>query len=105
MKSNKAKEVNPKFVTTDFEGIVYLKDWLSHHNAKSYNAVAGKISILSAMQMVGFDVNKSESNWVARVAAENGEAITILGCQIRAVSARSLSDLSLSSNVLHSSEF
>lgn len=51
---------------------------------RQYIGFYGKVSILSDMDLVGFNVSGGESNWAARVAGETS-SVNILGCQIRLV--------------------
>lgn len=78
----------PDFTTKGFYGSVLLKDWYIHRDGGSYRLVTGTISILRDEEVVGFKVQRSESNWVARIVGPT-ESITILGCQIRGVNTHS----------------
>lgn len=69
-----------------FKGAIVLKDWFRMPDGRNYIIVSGKISIYKDQDAVGFEVNKSESNWVARVESEDGsKSINVLGCQIRVI--------------------
>ncbi len=78
-----------KFITENFLGVVYLKEWFYSHKpgGKGYLAVMGYLTILKDTNAVGFEVSTKESNWCVRASSEDGSAsINILGCQIRCVS-------------------
>lgn len=74
------------FDIKNFPGIVHLKDWLQMPDGKAYLAIAGRCSVISDEEMLGFKVGRAESNWLVRVEGGEGGSVNILGCQVRAVS-------------------
>jgi hypothetical protein len=92
-----------KYITKDFLGVVHLKDWLSHVNGHSYITVLGKCSVIEGKDMIGFEVQKTESNWLIRIEG-NGDAINVLGCQIRAVTALTKVPTTVGTNCLNMTE-
>lgn len=72
-----------QYVTQDFMGTVFLKDWLRWHDGRSYIGLVGKISIIQDEALVGFRTKGGESNWVARIEGPSEDAVVILGCQVR----------------------
>lgn len=73
-----------EFNRNGFRGVVYLQEWIKHRDGRQYIGVAGRISILSDTELLGFKVKGTETNWCARVEGKEN-AMNILGCQVRAV--------------------
>lgn len=74
-----------RFDTKGFTGIVQLKQYALMPDGKQYIGIAGKVSILSDQDVVGFKVAGGETaNWIARVEGPTG-SVNILGCQIKLV--------------------
>lgn len=87
--SNK-KTQSTDYITQNFHGTVHFKNWFAFIDGNSYMGVCGTVSIVRAVDLVGFEPQGTESNWVARVASDDGETVvTILGCQVRAVTSHS----------------
>jgi hypothetical protein len=74
-----------RFDAKNFDGIVHLKQYALMPDGKQYIGIAGKISVVSDQEMVGFEVKGGETaNWVLRVDGEGG-SVNILGCQVKLV--------------------
>ncbi len=75
------------YITEDFAGIVYLKDWIRGIDGKQYMAIAGQVSIVEDKDLIGFKTRGTESNWVANIKSvlDSRSVLTVLGCQIRAI--------------------
>lgn len=70
----------------DFPGAVSTKGGIVMDDGRSYWTFVGVVSILEGEPAVGFAIKDKDSNWFARVEAEDGSrSINILGCQIQAV--------------------
>lgn len=80
---NKAQE---GFQTKDFWGFVILKDWRQFDDGRSYAVVYGKVSVYSAKELLGHDVNDRDSNWAVRIEGAS-QALTIAGCEVAMVAA------------------
>lgn len=81
------EQPTPRFKKT-FQGIVHLKEWMKLSNGKSYAGFYGYVTVMPAVEAIGFAPSDRESNWVAFVSEkeipQDGEdSITILGCQVR----------------------
>jgi len=73
-------------------GVVELKQWWQMRRPH-FIAVAGKITVLEANKVLGFDVNeKTDSNYALKVEGPT-ESVIILGCQYRGVAKTDFSDL------------
>lgn len=69
----------------DFRGIVQLHDWFRAPDGKMYLAIAGKVTILSAKEAVGWEpTGHNSANWLARIAGDSS-SINLMGCQVRLV--------------------
>lgn len=74
-----------RFDVKEFTGIVQLKNYAVMPDGRNCIGVAGKVSVLSDEEVVGFKVKGGDTtNWICRVDGPNG-SINILGCQIRMV--------------------
>lgn len=74
-----------KLVTQNFRGSVCLKDWFQDPiSGRSVRSVTGRITILKADEVIGFDPGKSEANWVARVEGPT-QSYNFPGCQVRCI--------------------
>jgi len=82
-----AKPTPAGLIRRDFHGAVLLKSYLQHYDGNNVIAFVGNVSVLSAQEALGFDVNSNDSNWCARVTGDSGEmtAVVIPGCQVRMV--------------------
>jgi hypothetical protein len=68
-----------------FQGTVALKDWFADPiSGRTIRGITGKVTVMEAKDMIGFDPGKSEANWVARVEGET-TSYNFPGCQVRAV--------------------
>lgn len=67
-------------------GAVELKAW---HNvpfiSNDIKGLVGKITVLSAQAVMGFDVNSNDSNWVVCVEGPSGARVYFPGCQVGGV--------------------
>lgn len=71
---------------TDFDGHVSTKHGVTAPDGRAYWVFLGKVSILSAKDALGFDVNTADSNWIARIESPDGErSMNIPGCQVQSV--------------------
>lgn len=73
------------FKTTDFDGALLLKHYMADPDGQQYIGYSGKVSILAAKEMLGFEVTGQETNWVARVEGPSGQSVNFPGCQVRGV--------------------
>lgn len=74
-----------RFDPTGFDGIVQMKHFMLMPDGKQYIGAAGKVTFVTDMEMVGFEVKGGETaNWLLRVDGPGG-SLNILGCQVRAV--------------------
>jgi hypothetical protein len=65
-------------------GTLILMDWMEDIDGRDVKGFYGKVSVAADEEVVGFEAKgHNTANWVARVEGEN-EAITLMGCQIRA---------------------
>lgn len=72
---------NPK----NFDGIVQLKQYALMPDSKQYIGIAGKVTVVSDQEMVGFEVKGGETaNWLLRIDGESG-SVNVLGCQVKFV--------------------
>jgi hypothetical protein len=72
--------------TKNFKGSVTTKHGIAMPDGRSYWIFQGKVSVLSAEEMLGFEVNTADSNWLARIeSADGARSVNIPGCQIMAV--------------------
>lgn len=68
------------------EGAVEFRDW--HHMPFADGAVrgiTGKVSVHSTKELVGFDVNDRDSNWLVCVEGPSGFRSYIPGCQVAGI--------------------
>lgn len=71
--------------TEGFDGIVIAMDWVAMPSGRLYKAFAGKVQVLSAEAAVGFTpTGHNSANWLARISGTSA-AVTLMGCQVRAV--------------------
>lgn len=80
--------MNKTIITKDFYGTVLLKEWMRLPSGAQAICITGTISVFKDTEFVGFEAKGNESNWVLMISGKT-EQITILGCQIRGVSAHS----------------
>ncbi len=74
-----------RFTVEGFYGSVSLVDWLRTADGGSVLVLQGKISILEASKVVGFDIKHDPSaNWIARIEGPT-QTYNIPGCKVRAV--------------------
>lgn len=74
-----------KFTTEKFQGTVVLKDWFADPlSGRTIKGMMGRVTILEAKEMIGFDPGKSEANWIARVEGP-ASSYNFPGCQVRCV--------------------
>jgi hypothetical protein len=71
-------------IRRNFFGAVVLKAYAQDYDGNQHIAYVGEISVLSAMEALGFDVNSNDSNWCVRATGKYTQ-ITIPGCQVRMV--------------------
>lgn len=65
-------------------GTLILMDWMEDVDCKDVKGFYGKVSVGTDEEIVGFKATgHNTANWVARVEGET-EAITVMGCQVRA---------------------
>jgi len=76
----------PAYRMADFYGAVITKDWVQSPCSHGYQVFVGRVSVLAAKAMCGFEVHNHESNWVARVEGPT-QAYNFPGCQVRSVMA------------------
>ncbi len=73
------------FIRKGFTGTVMLTDWMTAlHNGNSYVALSGVVSVLSAEELLGFDVNDRDSRWAAVIEGPT-QRYVIPGCKVRGV--------------------
>jgi hypothetical protein len=65
-------------------GTLLLMDWIEDIDCKDVKGFYGKVSVGTDQEVIGFQATgHNTANWVARVEGET-EAITVMGCQVRA---------------------
>ena len=70
----------------NFPGVVQLKEhYLDPYTGRYQIAIAGQVSVLQDVELLGFKTHSSDSNWSARIEGPSGESVTVPGCQIRAI--------------------
>lgn len=74
-----------RFDSSNFSGIVQLKQFAPMPDGRQYIGLAGKVSVLQDSEVVGFEVKGGDTaNWICRVDGPTG-SINVLGCQIKLV--------------------
>lgn len=80
-----AAKKQQRFDPSGFTGVVQLKNYALMPDGRNCIAVAGKVSVLSDQEVVGFEVKGGDTaNWICRVDGPTG-SVNILGCQIKLV--------------------
>lgn len=65
-------------------GTLILMDWIEDADGRDVKGYYGKVTIGTDEEVVGFKATgHNTANWVARVEGPEGEAITVMGCQVR----------------------
>jgi hypothetical protein len=78
------------YVSKHFDGAVQLigtNRWQHPITGIWYTVLAGKVTILEDVSLVGFKVRSGDSNWIARIDGPSGMSINILGCKVHSVTA------------------
>lgn len=66
-------------------GTLILMDWMEDIDGRDVKGFYGKLLVGNDEEVVGFKATgHNTANWVARVEGPQGDAITIMGCQVRA---------------------
>lgn len=67
-------------------GTLILMEWMEDpFDGRDVKGFYGLVTIASDTAAVGFEAKgHNTANWIARVEGSNGEAITVMGCQVRA---------------------
>lgn len=70
-----------------FTGSVVLRNAMTMPDGRGYYNIAGKLSILSDEELLGFKVaSPPDANWIVRVESIDGErSINVPGCQVASV--------------------
>lgn len=75
----------PKLNVVDFAGTVVTMDWIRMPDGRMYSGLAGRISIFSAKEAVGWEpTGHNSANWMARIQGAK-TSVNLMGCQVRAV--------------------
>jgi hypothetical protein len=85
-----------KYQTKDFYGTVVLKDWMSDLNDRNVKRLTGFCTLVQDIEIAGFKTRGTEANWGMRVVGKQ-QQWTILGCQIRAVVAHGIDQITQAS--------
>ena|ERR1039457_5915631 len=80
-------EANPTpagLIRRDFYGALLLLDFIPLPNGGNVRGLVGGVSVLSAVEALGFDVNDRDSNWCVRVTGRT-TAVTVPGCKVHSI--------------------
>lgn len=68
------------------EGAVEFRDWHQFpFSERAVRGLTGKVSVHSAVEVTGFDVNDKDSNWLVLVEGPSGFRCYMPGCQIAGI--------------------
>jgi hypothetical protein len=68
----------------DFHGALLLIDFIPLPSGGNVRGLIGTVSVLSAVEALGFDVNDRDSNWCALVAGPT-TSIVVPGCKVYSI--------------------
>lgn len=65
-------------------GTLILMDWMEDTDGRDVKGWYGKVTIGTDEEIAGFKATGHNSaNWVARIEGPQGDAMTVMGCQVR----------------------
>jgi hypothetical protein len=67
-----------------FNGTVLLKEWRATLDGRSARGFTGRVSILTAQEAVGFEVNDRDSRWLAKIEGPT-QTYWFPGCEVAGV--------------------